>query len=101
MRFMIRLSIPPAKFNQAVHDGTAGAKIAKILDELKPEAVYFAADGGKRGGVIVADLKNASEIPKYAEPWFLYFDADVEFIPIMSPEDLQKAGIEKLGKKWK
>ena len=101
MRFMIRVSIPPKKFNEAVRDGTAGAKIGKILNDLKPEAVYFAANGGKRGGFIVADLKSASEIPRYAEPWFLYFDADVEFIPIMSPEDLQKAGIEKLGKKWK
>ena len=101
MRFMIRVSIPPKKFNEAVRDGTAGAKIGKILNDLKPESANFLADRGKRGGILIADLKSASEIPRYAEPWFLYFDAEVEFLPIMSPEDLQKAGIEKLGKKWK
>ena len=45
-------------------------------------------------------MKDASEIPKYAEPWFLLFDASVQFFPVMTPEDLKKAGLEKFAKKW-
>lgn len=100
MRFVIRISLPPEKFNQSVRDGTAGSKVAQILEELKPEAVYLTAAEGKRGGFLIADLEDASELPKYAEPWFLNFDATVEFIPTMSPDDLQKSGLGQLGKKW-
>lgn len=92
---------PGRKFNQAVLDGTAGSKIGRILEEIKPEAAYFCAKDGKRGGFIIVNLENASELPKYAEPWFLYFNATVEFLPTMTPEDLQKAELEAIAKKWK
>lgn len=100
MRFVMEVSLPLEKFNAAVLDGSAGEKMGRILAELKPEAAYFTAVDGKRGGYLIVDLKNTSEIPKYAEPWFLYFDATVKFLPAMTPEDLQKAGLDKLGKKW-
>ena len=45
-------------------------------------------------------VKDASEIPSYAEPFFLGFDSTVEFHPVMLPEDLGRAGLEELGKKW-
>ena len=51
MRFIFKFSFPPEKFNQAVLDGTSGEKIAQILDETKPEAAYFFAEGGRRGGL--------------------------------------------------
>ena len=51
MRFLMHVSMPPDKFNQAVRDGSAGAKIGKILADLKPEAAYFTAKDGNRGGV--------------------------------------------------
>ena len=101
MRFVMHVSMPPAKFNEAVRNGTAGSKMASILEDLKPEAAYFCAEDGKRGGYLIVNLDNASQIPKYAEPWFLNFDAAVEFHPTMTPEDLAKAGLEDLGKKWK
>jgi hypothetical protein len=72
----------------------------KILEDLKPEAAYFCAKDGKRGGFLVVNLNSASEMPRYAEPFFLNFDATVEFLPTMTPEDLGKAGLEELGKKW-
>jgi hypothetical protein len=100
MRFVMHISLPLEKFNQAVLDGSAGTKMAKILDDLKPEAAYFTAKDGKRGGVLIVDLAKASDIPRFAEPWFLYFDASVEFLPTMTPEDLARAGLDKLGKKW-
>ena len=101
MRFVMHVSIPVEKFNQAVRDGSAGKKVAQILDELKPEAAYFCAKDGKRGGFLIVNLSNASEIPRFAEPWFLNFDAAVEFLPAMTPDDLARAGLEELGKKWR
>jgi hypothetical protein len=96
----MEVSMPPEKFNAAVRDGSAGSKMQKILEDLKPQAAYFCAVDGKRGGFLIVDLKDASEIPKYAEPWFLNFDATVEFHPTMTPEDLAKSGLDQLGKKW-
>ena len=100
MRFVMHVSLPVEKFNQAVRDGSAGKKLAAILDELKPEAAYFCADAGKRGGYLIVDLSNPSDLPRFAEPWFLTFDATVEFLPTMTPDDLARAGLEELGKKW-
>jgi hypothetical protein len=48
----------------------------------------------------VYNISQASEIPRLAEPWFLSFEATVEFMPVMIPEDLQKSGLEELAKKW-
>jgi hypothetical protein len=48
----------------------------------------------------VVDLPDASRIPALAEPWFLTWQADVEFWIALTPADLQKAGLDKLGKEW-
>jgi hypothetical protein len=101
MRFLLHVSLPVEKFNRAVSDGTVGAKMARILEDTKPEAAYFCAEGGQRGGYLVVNLASAADMPRYAEPWFLQFDATVEFLPTMTPEDLQKAGLDELGKKWR
>ena len=100
MRMLMITKNPPAKFNAGVRNGNSGKALMKILEELKPEAVYFTELEGKRAAVMVIDLKDASEIPKYAEPFFLNFESEVEFHPVMSPQDLGRAGLEELGKKW-
>ena len=48
MRFLLHVSLPVEKFNQAVRNGTAGEKMRQILEDVKPEAAYFCAKGGKR-----------------------------------------------------
>jgi len=101
MRFLLHVSFPPEKFNRAVHEGKVGQTIQKIIEETKPEAVYFCAENGKRGAYLAVNMEHASEMPKYAEPWFLSFDATVEFMPTMTPADLKEAGIEEIGKRWK
>jgi len=55
---------------------------------------------GHRCGILIVDLADASKIPSLAEPWFLGFDADVEFHPVMSPEELKKSGVDQIGRKW-
>ena len=100
MRFVLQVSFSLDKFNQAVRDGSANKKLQRIMEEIKPEAAYFCADDGKRGGFVVVDMKDTSEMPKFAEPFFLNFDATVKFLPAMTPADLQKADIDKLASKW-
>ena len=100
MRFVVKITIPVETFNAAVRDGSAGRKLQQILDDTKPEAVYFYEDDGKRGDLMVVTLEKTSQIPAIAEPWFLYFDAGVEFHPCMTPQDLAAAGLEALGQKY-
>ena len=92
--------MPHATFNAAVKDGSAGSKMKAILDDAKPEAVYFTEMDGRRTCVMAVDLERPSMIPALAEPWFLNFEADVEFHPAMSPEDLEQGGLDKQGEKW-
>jgi hypothetical protein len=93
MRMLLRVSIPVESGNAAVKAGTLGTTIEKILADLKPEASYFMADDhGNRSGSIVFEMKDSSQIPAVAEPWFLAFNAKVSIRPVMSPQDLAAAG---------
>jgi hypothetical protein len=100
MRMLLKVKLPHEEFNKAVRDGTAGQKIGRILEITKPEAVYFTEQNGQRGAIMIIDLVDPSEVPAFAEPWFLTFNADVEFHVVMTPEDLQKSDLENLGKTW-
>jgi hypothetical protein len=98
MRMMMQMTIPVEAGNQAARTGAFGAKLQKILEPLKPEAAYFGAGpSGERGGFIVFDLKDTSQIPGIAEPFFLAFNAKVTFYPVMNAQDLVSAlpGIQK------
>jgi hypothetical protein len=97
---MMNVKFPHGPFNEAVRDGSVGDKIKRILDAAKPEAVYFTEQCGRRSALLIVNLPDASKIPALAEPWFLQFEADVEFRPAMTPADLQKAGLEAIGTKW-
>ena len=100
MRMLMEVKFPTEPFNTYVKDGSIGAKMQKILGEIKPEAAYFTAVDGHRGGILVVNLEDPSKIPALAEPFFLVFNATVELHPAMTPEDLGRAGLEALGKKW-
>ena len=102
MRMLLKVSIPVESGNAAIKNGTLGSTVQSILEDLKPEATYFAEDNGMRTGFIILDVATESDIPRIAEPWFLAFNAAVELHPAMSPEDLGKAGpsIEAAVKKY-
>ena len=100
MRMLLNIRLPHETFNAAVRDGSVGSKTNSILDEIQPEAVYFTEMNGMRTIVMIVELEKPSMVPALAEPWFLNFNADVEFHVVMSADDLQQAGLEKLGKKW-
>jgi len=102
MRFLLKVNIPVESGNAAAKAGKLGSTIQSILADLKPEAVYFTDDNGQRTGFLFLDMKDASQIPAIAEPWFLAFNASIEIHPVMTPDDLARAGgaIENAVKKY-
>jgi hypothetical protein len=102
MRFLMRISWDVEAGNAIVRAGRLGEVVQAILAEQKPEAAYFTAEHGHRGGILVVNISDVSQIPALAEPWFLTANAKVEFIPAMTPEDLAKAapGVEAAVKKY-
>jgi hypothetical protein len=100
MRMLLNVHIPHEPFNSLIRQGTAGQLLSRILDEQKPEAVYVTEETGRRGAVLIVDLPDPSKIPALVEPWFLSLNADCEFRVVMKPEDLQRAGLDELGRKW-
>jgi hypothetical protein len=102
MRCMLKVSIPTETGNRHVLDGSLGGIIETILKDINPEAAYFAEEQGARTGFIVCNVKDESDIPAIAEPWFLALNARVEFHPAMTLADLKKAGpgFEKTAKKY-
>ncbi len=102
MRFLLKLEIPMEAGNAALSDPKFGQKMQAALKEIGAEAAYFTSMAGQRGGYIIVNMKDASQIPSIAEPFFHWLGAKVEFIPVMTPEDLGKAGpsIAAAVKKW-
>jgi hypothetical protein len=90
---MMSVSLPTEKTNTTVHDGKLMAAIQKMMADLKPEAAYFTAnEKGCRSAMVFFEMAHSSEIPKLAEPWFLGFNAEVSFRPVMNAQDLATAG---------
>jgi hypothetical protein len=100
MRMLLIATLPNEPFNTLVRKGVAADVIGKIVGALKPEASYFAEMDGRRTGIFVVNLESPSQIPSMAEPFFLQLNAECRFHPVMLPEDLQRSGLNELGKKW-
>ena len=102
MKIFLKVEIPVEAGNALAKKGKLRETIQSILKEQKPEAVYFTEMNGNRTALIFINLTDASQIPALAEPWFMAFNASIEFHPVMTPEDLAKAGpaIEKAAKKY-
>jgi len=90
MRFLFKLSMPVEAGNAAAQRGFEA--IQQIVAEQKPEAIYFAAEDGKRTAFMIKSMNDASELPGIAEPWMLALNASIEVTPAMVVDDLMKAG---------
>ena len=57
MRMLLTAKIPHEVFNTAVRNGTAGATLGRIVEDAKPEAVYFTEHEGHRTAILVINLE--------------------------------------------
>ena len=103
MRVLLKASIPVEAGNAAAKSGKLGTTLQSIIEEQKPEAVYFVAEGGTRTALVFLDLASAADLPRIAEPWFVGLNARIEVTPAFTPTempaavaDIQKA-VEKYG----
>jgi hypothetical protein len=97
---LVKVTMPVEAGNVAARSGFQA--LESILQDLKPEAAYFYAEHGKRSALLIIQMEEASRIPAIAEPFFMAFNATIEFQPVMLPEDLRKAApdIERAAKKY-
>ncbi|MHB9834624.1 panthothenate synthetase [Paraburkholderia terrae] len=94
MRMLLNIRIPHEPFNAFVRDGSIGELMERILAEMKPEAASFTEQNGTRGAILVVNLEEPSQIPKFAEPWFLTFNADCEFRVVIEVDPLQRPDLQ-------
>lgn len=90
MRTMMRVTIPVEGGNAAVKSGRLPQLMADAMARMHPEAAYFTTDKGFRTAYFFVDLKDQSQIPVLAEPFFMELNASVEFMPVMNADDLKK-----------
>ena len=97
MRMLMRVQMDVEAANQAIRDGSWAQTMENVMRDLQPEAAYFTAQDGKRTGFIVFDLKDPSDIPVIAEPFFMGVKASIDLAPVMTVDDVA-AGLEKASK---
>jgi hypothetical protein len=95
---MMKVSIPVEAGNKGVKEGLLPKTVLAFVDQMKPEACYFTAEGGKRTAFLVFDLKDPSMIPSVAEPFFMNLEASIEMSPVMNLEEM-KMGVERAMKR--
>ncbi|HWC21037.1 MAG TPA: hypothetical protein VG502_01940 [Flexivirga sp.] len=95
MRTMMRVHMDTRAGNEAARSGALAKGMDALMNEIHPEASYFFLDGGRRSAMFVFDLADPSRLPIIAEPLFGVMNAEIEFTPVMSLEDLQK-GLSQL-----
>jgi hypothetical protein len=99
---MLSFRVPTDKANAAIKDGTFPQTLQSILEELKPEAAYFTDVDGARGGYLIINMDDASQLPAMAEPLFFGMGATIRVPLVMTPEDLEKAtpALERAAQKY-
>lgn len=100
MKMILRVTIPNEQFNSQIKKGTIGNTLEKILGDLKPDAAYFTLEDGERSILLIVNINKPNEYVRYAEPFFLEFNARIKYEIAMTPEELKSSGVEDIGKKY-
>jgi len=96
MRIMIKFTIPTTvESNTLIRDGSISQTMETMFGNLQPEAAYFCPLDGKRGGYLVVNMEEESELVTKLEPLWLELGATIETFPVMSADDL-RAGLQNL-----
>ena len=92
MRMLLKAIIPTEAANAGIRDGSMMANLGKVTEDLKPEAVYFTLEKGKRAMLMIINMEESSELVGVVEPLFLSMGAHVTLTPVLNAEDFEKAG---------
>jgi hypothetical protein len=90
MKYMVKMEIPNEAGNKALEDPKFGDRMQALLKEMKAEAAYFGIVNGQRGGFIIVNIDEPSQMVTLFEPLWFWFKANVEVFPVMLPQDLAK-----------
>ncbi len=90
MRFMLIVRTSTEVANATVREGRVGDLLQRSMELLQPEAAYFGPLDGMRSAFLVFDLDDPSKIPAISEPFYQELGARLDFIPVMTPEDLAR-----------
>jgi hypothetical protein len=96
MRCLLTARLDTEKGNQLIGSGRIAQVLQDALGDIKPEAAYFAPSAGRRTIFLIVDLADASELVAKLEPLWLTTGAEVDVIPVMVQEDLER-GMQALG----
>ena len=87
---MVRFSFAVDAGNDAIRMGKLEKVFQQLAEDLKPEAAYFHAVDGDRGGFFIVNMADSSQIADTAERLFFGVNAKIELIPVMTADDLRK-----------
>lgn len=80
MRVLLKVNIPTEAGNGAIKSGAIPGKLKQILDELKPEAAYF-AEAGRAHGLHLSRYGRALGFGKDSRAIFSSFQRAHHFAP--------------------
>jgi hypothetical protein len=92
---MVKFTIPTQEANPLVKDGSIGQTMESLMGKLQPEAAYFGPIEGKRGGFMVINMEEGSDVVTKLEPMWLELGATIELFPVATPDEL-RAGLQSL-----
>jgi hypothetical protein len=91
IRMMLKVQIPPEGGNQAIKAGNQGAIFEALIDQIKPEAVYFTQEDGLRTVYFVYKIQKTTDFAAIHEPLIQGFGARVYDMPALTWDELKKA----------
>jgi hypothetical protein len=93
MRMCLKVQIP-ADGGSRIDQEDWPEKLKNILDQMKPEAAYFAPMDGLRTMMIYFDMQDVSMLPVVTQPLFAELNAKITVSPVMNLDDLT-AGLKR------
>jgi hypothetical protein len=90
MRMVLKASIPAEKGSEAYKSGALQQTFQAAAEALKPEAMYFFPEDGKRTCLIIFDMEGSWQLPSIVEPMFEALGVSVYVSPAMNGEDLER-----------
>jgi hypothetical protein len=86
--------MPTEHGNKLLQDPDFAKKLEGMLNQIKPEAVYFTPVEGDRGIYMIINLASADMIARTFEPVWQTLNCKLDLTPVMELSDLKK-GLQK------